>query len=97
MEDLNITGMMKNKHLSKAIAEQCLNEFIRQIAYKCKFNGISFIQVDRFFPSSKKCSICGNIKKDLKLKDRIYKCDWCKNEIDRDKNASYNLANYKLA
>ena len=97
MEGLNVTGMMKNKHLSKSIAEQCLNEFTRQMGYKCKFNGIEFIQVDRFFPSSKKCSICGNIKKDLKLKDRIYKCDCCKNEIDRDKNASYNLANYKLA
>lgn len=95
MEDLNISGMMKNKYLSKAIAEQKLNEFIRQIKYKSEFNGIEFIQVDRFFPSSKMCSSCGNIKKDLKLSDRIYKCD-CGLEIDRDKNASINLSRYKL-
>ena len=96
MENLNVSGMMKNKHLSKAIAEQCFYEFIRQIKYKSKFNGIEFIQVDRFYPSSKKCSCCGNIKKDLKLKERIYICNECGNRIDRDLNASINLANYKL-
>lgn len=96
MEDLNIKGMMKNRHLSKAIGDQCLYEFIRQMNYKSKFNGIHFIQVDRFFPSSKKCSCCGNIKTDLKLNDRIYKCSYCKLEIDRDKNASYNLGNYNI-
>jgi putative transposase len=88
--------MMKNKHLSKAIANQKLYEFLRQIEYKCKFNGIEFIKVDRFFPSSKMCSNCGNVKKDLKLSDRIYKCD-CGLTIDRDKNASINLSKYKLA
>lgn len=97
MEDLNVSGMMKNRHLSKAIAEQCLYEFIRQMKYKCEFNGIEFIQVDRFYPSSKKCSCCGNIKKDLRLKDRTYICDECGLEIDRDKNASINLGNYGLA
>lgn len=96
MEDLNITGMMKNKHLSKAIVEQKLHEFLRQMEYKCEFNSIEFIKVDRFFPSSKICSSCGNIKKDLKLSDRIYKCE-CGLVIDRDKNASINLSNYKLA
>ena len=96
MENLNVSGMMKNKHLSKAIAEQCFYEFIRQIKYKSKFNGIEFIQADRFYPSSKKCSCCGNIKKDLKLKERIYICNECGNRIDRDLNASINLANYKL-
>ena len=96
MEDLNISGMMKNKHLSKAIGEQKLNEFSRQMEYKCEFNGIEFIKVDRFFPSSKMCSSCGSIKKDLKLSDRIYKCE-CGLVIDRDKNASINLSNYKLA
>lgn len=96
MEDLNISGMIKNRHLSKAIQEQCFYEFTRQIQYKCKFNGIEFIQVDRFYPSSKTCSCCGKIKHDLKLKDRMYKCD-CGLEIDRDKNASINLGNYKLA
>ena len=96
MEDLNISGMMKNKHLAKAIQEQCLYEFIRQMKYKCKFNGIEFIQAPRFYPSSKTCSHCCTIKKDLKLKDRKYKCGNCGLIIDRDKNASINLANYKL-
>ena len=96
MEDLNVKGMMKNKHLSKAIAEQGFYEFKRQMEYKCNFNGIEFVQVDRFYPSSKMCSCCGNIKKDLKLKDRVYKCDNCGLEIDRDYNASLNLMNYKL-
>ena len=96
MEDLNISGMMKNRYLSKAIQEQCLYEFIRQMKYKCKFNGIEFIQVDRFFPSSKKCSCCGEVKPNIKLKDRVYKCEYCGFEIDRDKNASINLGNYGL-
>ncbi|MGO1041637.1 RNA-guided endonuclease InsQ/TnpB family protein [Clostridioides difficile] len=97
MEDLNISGMMKNKHLSKSIANQGFYEFSRQMEYKCKFNGIEFVKVDRFYPSSKKCSQCGSIKKNLKLSDRIYKCE-CGLEIDRDLNASINLANYeKLA
>ena len=95
MENLNISGMMKNKHLSKAIAEQGFSEFIRQMEYKCRFNGIEFIQADRYYPSSKKCSKCGNIKEDLKLKDRIYKCK-CGFVIDRDKNASINLSKYGL-
>ena len=97
MEDLNVIGMMKNKHLSKAIAEQGFYEFMRQIKYKCEFNGIEFIQVDRFYPSSKTCSCCGFIKKDLKLNDRNYKCDKCGLEIDRDYNASINLSNYSRA
>ena len=97
MEDLNIKGMMKNKNLSKAIQEQKLYEFIRQMKYKCNFNCIEFVQVDRFYPSSKLCSDCGFKKKDLKLSDRIYKCDNCGLVIDRDKNASINLGNYKLA
>ncbi len=96
IEDLNIKGMMKNRHLSKAIQEQKLYEFSRQIEYKCKFYGIEFIKADRFYPSSKTCSNCGNIKKDLKLKDRVYKCDKCGFVIDRDVNASLNLSHYKL-
>lgn len=96
MEDLNTIGMMKNKHLSKAIAEQSFYEFKRQIQYKCEWNGIKFIQVDRFYPSSKTCSCCGNIKHNLKLKDREYICEKCGLIIDRDKNASINLGNYGL-
>ena len=95
MEDLNVSGMMKNRHLSKAISNQKFYEFIRQMKYKCEFNNIEFIQADRFFPSSKTCSKCGHIKKDLKLSDRTYKCS-CGLILDRDKNASINLANYKL-
>lgn len=96
MESLNVSGMMKNKHLSKVIQQQKIYEFKRQIEYKSKLNGIEFIQVDKFYPSSKTCSCCGNIKKDLKLSDRMYKCDVCGLVIDRDYNASINLANYEV-
>ena len=95
MEDLNVKGMMKNRHLSKAIQEQCFYEFRRQMQYKCEEYGIEFILADRFYPSSKLCSDCGFKKKNLKLSDRIYKCDNCGLTIDRDKNASINLMNYK--
>lgn len=94
MEDLNIKGMMKNRHLARAIQEQCLYEFIRQMKYKCEWNGIEFIQANRFYPSSKTCSCCGNIKRDLKLSDRTYKCDICGLTIDRDYNAAINLSRY---
>ena len=93
MEDLNVSGMMKNKHLSKAVQQQCFYEFRKQIEYKSNWNNISVIIADRFFPSSKLCSCCGNIKKDLKLSDRIYKCE-CGNIIDRDFQASLNLKIY---
>ena len=90
IEDLNVSGMMKNKHLSKAIQQQGLYEFRRQIEYKSDWNNITVIVADRYFPSSKLCSCCGEIKKDLKLSDRIYRCD-CGNIIDRDYQASLNL------
>lgn len=95
MEDLKISNMMKNRHLAKSIQQQGFYTFITQMKYKCEVLGIKFIQVPTFYPSSKQCSCCGNIKKDLKLSDRIYKCD-CGFVCDRDKNASYNLANYGL-
>ena len=94
IEDLNIRGMMKNRHLSKAIANQGFNQFVNKLKFKCLINGIELRQVDRFYASSKICSCCGMIKKDLKLSDRIYKCD-CGNIIDRDYNASINLKNAK--
>ena len=97
MEDLNVSGMMKNKHLAKKIAEQKFYEFKRQMKYKCEFNKIEFFEADRWYPSSKACSCCKNIKKDLKLSDRTYICNECGLVIDRDKNASINLGNYKLA
>lgn len=93
IEDLNVSGMMKNRHLSKAVQEQKFYEFRRQIEYKSKWNNIPVIIADRFFPSSKLCSCCGHIKKDLKLSDRIYKCE-CGNIIDRDFQASLNLKKY---
>ena len=93
IEDLNVSGMMKNKHLSKAIQQQGFYEFRRQIEYKSEWNNIPVVIADRFFPSSKLCSCCGEIKKDLKLSDRIYKCD-CGNIIDRDFQASLNLKRY---
>ena len=99
IEDLNVKGMMKNKHLSKAIASQKFFEFKTKLISKCKQNNIELRIVDRFYPSSKTCSNCGKIKKDLKLSDRIYKCD-CGFTIDRDLNASINLKNakeYKIA
>ena len=93
IEDLNVSGMMKNKHLSKAVQQQGFREFRRQIEYKSAWNNILVIIADRFFPSSKLCSCCGKIKKDLKLSDRIYKCE-CGNIIDRDYQAALNLKMY---
>jgi putative transposase len=94
MENLNVQGMMKNKHLSKAVQEQCFYEFRRQMQYKCEWNGIELVLADRFYPSSKTCSCCGNVKHDLKLSDRVYKCDVCGVVIDRDYNAAINLSRY---
>ena len=94
MEDLNVKGMMKNKHLSRSIAEMGFNDFIRIMKYKCEESNIKFFQVDRFFPSSKTCSHCGCIHKNLKLSDRIFECPSCGFTIDRDFNAAMNLENY---
>lgn len=92
IEDLNVRGMMKNRHLAKAIANQEFNQFINKLKYKCYLNGIELRQVDRFYASSKTCCLCGLVKKDLKLSDRVYRCE-CGNIIDRDYNASINLKN----
>ncbi len=99
LEDLNVRGMMKNRHLSKAIAAQRLSYLRTKLTNKAKEKGIEVRIVDRFYPSSKKCSQCGRIKTNLKLKDRIYHCE-CGFEIDRDINAAINLKNateYKIA
>ena len=99
IEDLNVKGMMKNKHLSKAIASQKFFEFKNKLVFKCKQNDVELRVVDRFYPSSKTCSNCGKVNKDLKLSDRIYRCN-CGLAIDRDLNASINLKNakeYKIA
>ena len=94
MEDLNVSGMMKNRHLARAVQEQKFAEFYRIMRYKCSWNCVTFITADRFYASSKTCSICGNIKKDLKLSDRTYHCEHCGAVIDRDFNASINLYKY---
>lgn len=91
IEDLNVSGIMKNKHLSKAVQQQSLFEFTRQLQYKCSWNGIELRQVSRWYPSSKVCHECGNIKKDLKLSDRVYICKECGHVADRDYQASLNL------
>ena len=90
IEDLNVSGMMKNRHLSKAVASQKFHEFRTKLRVKCDDNGIELRIVDRFYPSSKMCHCCGSIKKDLKLSDRTYRCA-CGYVEDRDFNASLNL------
>ena len=99
IEDLNISGMIKNKHLSKAISQQKLYEFRTKLTNKCHQNNIELRIVDRWFPSSKICNCCGNVKKDLKLSNRTYICT-CGYVADRDYNASLNLRDckdYKIA
>ncbi|MCC0650389.1 transposase [Clostridioides sp. ZZV15-6598] len=99
IEDLNVSGMMKNKHLSKMISNQKFFEFRTELTAKCKQNNIELRVADRWYPSSKTCSQCGKVNKGLKLKDRVYKCE-CGLSIDRDLNASLNLKNvkkYKIA
>ena len=95
IEDLNVSGMMKNRHLSKAVASQKFYEFKTKLKAKCDENGIELRIADRFYPSSKLCHCCGQIKKDLRLSDRIYKCD-CGYITDRDFNSSLNLRDVKI-
>ena len=99
IEDLNIKGMMKNRHLSKAVAQQKFFEFRTKLTAKCNELGIELRVVGRFYPSSKTCHNCGCVKSDLKLSDRIYNCE-CGYTEDRDYNASLNLRDcqiYKIA
>jgi len=96
IEDLAVKNMMKNRYLARPIAEQKWYEFRRILAYKCSMNNIELRIVNRFYPSSKTCSGCGHIKKDLKLKDRTYVCPECGLEIDRDLNAAINLSRYEI-
>ena len=96
IEDLKVSNMIKNKHLSKAIQEQNFYSIRTKLINKCKERNIELRLVDTFYPSSKTCSCCGSVKKDLKLNDRIYKCCNCGLEIDRDYNASINLEKAKV-
>ena len=91
IEDLNVSGMMKNRHLSKVVSQQKFFEFRSKLVHKCKENNIELRVVDRFYPSSKLCHNCGHVKRDLKLSDRTYRCSECGYVEDRDINASLNL------
>lgn len=95
IEDLNVRGMMKNRHLSKAIQKQMFYYFRLFLTQQCKKYNVELRVIDRFYPSSKLCCKCGNIKKDLKLSDRTYNCD-CGNHIDRDINAGINIRDCKI-
>ena len=96
IEDLKVSNMIKNRHLSKAIQEQNFYSIRTKLINKCKERNIELRLVDTFYPSSKTCSCCGSVKKDLKLNDRIYKCCNCGLEMDRDYNASINLEKAKV-
>lgn len=96
MESLNISGMLKNKHLSKAVAQQGFYEFKAMLKYKAKRYNIEFIEADKWYPSSKTCSKCGRVKTKLSLSERTFICECCGAVIDRDKNASINLSRYKV-
>ena len=94
IEDLNVKEMLQNPKLARSIQEENLSEFRRILTYKCEQNGTELIIADRWYPSSKTCSCCGNIKHGLKLSDRIYRCDACGLVMDRDENAAVNLELY---
>ena len=96
IEDLKVSNMMKNRHLSKAIQEQNFFSIRTKLINKCNERNIELRIVDTFYPSSKLCSCCGSIKKDLRLNDRVYECSNCGLEIDRDYNASLNLEKAKV-
>ena len=93
IEDLDVEGMLRNRYLALSISDMGFGEFRRQMAYKSKIYDTELRIADRYFPSSKTCSVCGNIKKDLKLSDRIFKCNNCGVSLDRDLNAALNLRN----
>ena len=97
MESLNVKGIMKNRHLSKAIAQQGLFNFKTMIQYKSKKIGTEFVEADKWYPSSKTCSECGYLKIKLSLSEREFRCECCGTVIDRDLNASINLSRYKAS
>ncbi len=97
MESLNVSGMMKTKHLSKAIAQQGLYEFKQMMQYKCNRQSTEFVEADKWYPSSKTCSECGHVKTKLSLSERVFECECCGAVIDRDKNAAINLSRFKAS
>jgi putative transposase len=95
IEDLNVAGMIKNRHMAKSVSEAAMGELSRQIIYKANWHRVELRKADRFFPSSKICSGCGNVKLRLRLSERIFSCDACEMSIDRDLNAAINLARWR--
>ena len=91
MEELHMAGMMHNGKLARAIVDVGMGEFARQLAYKCVWNGTTWVRADRWFPSSKRCSRCGQVKPSLTLAECTYRCEVCGLEIDRNFNAALNL------
>ena len=91
VEDLNVSGMLKNHNLARSIQELSISKFVSILKYKLEWNNRDFVQIDRFFPSSKKCNVCGDINHNLTLKDRTWKCPSCGTLHDRDINASKNI------
>ena len=91
LEDLNVKGMVRNHRLAQSVSDVSFGELLRQMEYKSALNGVTVKKADRFYPSSKTCSVCGNVKTGLKLSDRTYRCDKCGAVLDRDYNASLNL------
>lgn len=96
IEDLNVSGMMKNRHLAKAVQQQKFYKFRNKLTAKCKEYNIELRVVDRLYPSSKTCHNCGCIEHDLKLSERVYECPECGFKIDRDLNAALNLRDAKI-
>lgn len=94
IEDLNVSGMLANRKLAKAIADMGFYEFRRQLEYKCKLYGSKLVVTDRWFASSKTCSNCGCVKESLSLAERTYYCGECNFSIDRDFNAAINIERY---
>jgi len=97
MESLNVSGMLKNRRLSRAISQQNFCKFKDIVKYKAEKSGIEFVEADKWYPSSKTCSICGHVKEKLSLSERTFVCECCGSTIDRDKNASINLSRYKIS
>lgn len=95
IEDLDLNRLKRNKYMYRIISEQNFYEFSRQMQYKCEWNNIPFVKADRYYPSSKTCSCCGNVKDVLKISERTFICPNCGFKIDRDFNAAINLSRYK--
>jgi putative transposase len=94
IEDLNVSGMLANRKLAASIADMGFYEFRRQLEYKTQLYGSQLVVVDRFYPSSKTCSHCGTKKESLLLQERVFKCEYCGFECDRDLNAAINLSHW---